>query len=356
MSLLRRSVSRRSALVLTVILTTLVTLATVVFPTADASARPPIGTLPVLGPLDWFGSNTVYFALGDSYASGEGNLASNYTLPSTMFTPAMIAAGYDLNTDTGTNGNTCHRSTDAYAMLASPRPATTTRFVACSGAVINNVFGTGQSGEPPQAAIFDLEPNTTGRRVISISIGGNDLGFGSLLGQCIVATACDTDPAIVGGALAMLSSSSGLQADLENVYRDIFNYGPNAQVDTEVFVVGYPKLFGDFGLQPTCDGLESLYDSGERRFADILAARLNNRVRAAVGTIANEGHKIHFVPVLPTFVGKEVCTGVVDPDPALNTRWINSPVGTSEISHWFHPNAQGHAAIANRIDQPWWWS
>src|SRR4051794_15061663 len=88
-----------------------------------------------------------YVALGDSYSSGTGTR--------TYF------------------DSTCQRSVYAYPYLvAQDRPNTSLVFAACSGAKTGDVLAN------------QVQQLTTGTRFVSITVGGNDAGFSSVITEC----------------------------------------------------------------------------------------------------------------------------------------------------------------------------
>jgi lysophospholipase L1-like esterase len=92
-----------------------------------------------------------YAALGDSYSSGNGT--NSYTLSSS-----------------------CSRGVYAYPYLAfQQRPNTVLTFVACGGATTSDVINT---------QVNSLSASTN---QVSITIGGNDIGFASLITNCTLA-------------------------------------------------------------------------------------------------------------------------------------------------------------------------
>ena len=71
--------------------------------------------------------------------------------------------------------------------------------LSCSGAVTKNIFraadgGEGQNGEPPQADKLLPVARATDVKLIMLSIGGNDLGFASIVAACLEAYAAKTGP------------------------------------------------------------------------------------------------------------------------------------------------------------------
>ncbi len=103
--------------------------------------------------------------------------------------------------------------------------------LACSGARIEQLTNSwpekGEGAQIPVAA--SLHPD-----VVSLTIGGNDLGFAGVLGQCFVAPRCDKD-----GTLARVRAMlPGLENRLTTVYRSL-----RAKTRAHVVVVGYPRIF-----------------------------------------------------------------------------------------------------------------
>lgn len=273
-----------------------------------------------------------YFALGDSFASGEGNNANNYD-------PATDPA-----TDPSGMGNSCHRSYDSYAeILNSVSPLIQSLdFVACSGAKIADVALLGQHGEAPQISIFGSTPNTTAPRLITLSIGGNDAGFVPTLQTCATLVDCHLDAATLSTVDLAIAS---IRADLEVLYRNIMKDPSNLNQFTSMIIVGYPRLFGTGDCPVTTPiDMNLLYSADERAWMDTLAVRLNREIRKAVDTVATEGHRVYFANVMGTFWGHEACGALAGPS------WIN-PLDFAEFEHSFHPNELGHAALAEQLER-----
>src|SRR6476469_4087724 len=133
-----------------------------------------------------------YVALGDSYSSGVGS-------------GSYIAA----------SGN-CLRSTKAYSALwAAAHSPASYMSLACSGAKTTDVIGN-QLGA--------LSASTT---LVSISIGGNDVGFSTVLTDCVVygTSTCVSD---INGAENQARTQ--LPARLASAYGAIRAHAPNARV------------------------------------------------------------------------------------------------------------------------------
>jgi hypothetical protein len=140
--------------------------------------------------------------LGDSYISGEagrwlGNspnvaLDRDGTDRACVFTLGLCTAYDDSRVYVdGSAATGCHRS-DVAEVLSAQLPVGRRLNIACSGAVSQNLLrsssgGTTAHGEPPQADQL-LPLATTHRiRMVVVSVGGNDLGFASIVTECFTA-------------------------------------------------------------------------------------------------------------------------------------------------------------------------
>jgi len=156
-----------------------------------------------------------YVALGDSYSSGEG-------------------AGYYLS-GTGNGNGGCDRSENAYPELVaralgySDEPDAENRFVfaACSGAKTSALFSEFK-GEPPQ--LDELDQDDT---LVTVSIGGNDIGFAPVLKYCLKHKKCEHHEADV-----VARDLEKAEGNILNAYLAIRRQAPLAKI----VVVGYPNF------------------------------------------------------------------------------------------------------------------
>ena len=219
-----------------------------------------------------------YTALGDSYSSGVGT--REY---------------YDDSGD-------CQRSPHAYPVLDAARLGADLTFVACSGAKIPGVYD-------------QLSGLTASTSYVTVSVGGNDAGFTSVLTACAQPwpTTCWDE---IDDANAFIRDT--LPGQLDGLYTEIRARAPNARVA----VVGYPRLFNG----EECN-LIARISPGEQaalnETADLLATTTADRAAA---------HGFAFVDVRDAFTGHAVCDDV---------EWLNgisNPIGES-----YHPNRSGHS-------------
>jgi lysophospholipase L1-like esterase len=228
---------------------------------------------------------TKYIALGDSYAAGQG-------------------AGPYLDA--------CYRSENSYAELADE--AKSIKLVtnaACSGKTSWDVINT---------QLTQLNKST---ELVTITAGGNNLGFGEIVTYCITALfdpravpACDTATAYAAAQL----ESGQLIADLKTMIESVQAAAPNARI----VVTGYPYLYDP--VVPNPEDPLSLFINQANQLAD----GLNASILAA--TIATG---VEYVDVRTAFAGH----GVNSLDP-----WINLDLTNHGSPDNFHPNAEGYEA------------
>ncbi len=222
-----------------------------------------------------------YVALGDSYASGVGAGA------------AISSSG------------SCDRSTNAFSQLwASANHPASYLSVACSGATTSTVIASQLSA---------LSASTT---LVSIAIGGNDVGFSTTMETCVLHSTRTCVAAIQADEAQV---SSALPGELNNVLGDITGAAPSARV----IVLGYPDLY-DLSRSSTCIGLSTT----DRTDLNQAAGELDGAIETAAAA-----HGDGYVDVRPAFSGHNIC----DSSP-----WLHS-VNFLDISESYHPTAAGQA-------------
>jgi lysophospholipase L1-like esterase len=221
---------------------------------------------------------TSYVALGDSYSAGLG--AGSYD-------PASL---------------TCYRGAHAYPVLwAAAHPGGFT-FAACSGATAGQVLATQLGG---------LNSATS---LVTITIGGNDVGFVAIIGTCTVASAAVCGAAVAGAeALARTVVSVALAA----TYAEIKRLAPNARL----VVLGYPRIF-ETGASCGLFGMSQANRIAVNGGADVLDSVIQARAQAAGAT---------YVDVRSEFAGHGVCAA---------SPWINGLA--ADVVDSYHPNAAGY--------------
>jgi lysophospholipase L1-like esterase len=215
-----------------------------------------------------------YVALGDSYASGAG--AGSYV------------------------DGSCRRSSNAYpALRGTDFPSF--KFVACSGATTKSL----------RSQLRALTPATT---LVTITIGGNDLGFVDVMTTCTLKSENACGKRV---DKARDFARDQLPARLDTTYAAIKDTAPNA----ELVVLGYPRLFTHV------DGCSAL-STMKRVFLNEAADELSGVISEAASRAG-----ARYVDVREAFADHGVCA---------REPWINALVNPTGDS--YHPNKAGQAA------------
>ncbi|WP_025272349.1 SGNH/GDSL hydrolase family protein [Haloglycomyces albus] len=221
---------------------------------------------------------TQYVALGDSYAAGTG--AGDYYV----------------------DGSICFRSQNAYAPVWSEETGAELEFAACGGATIPDVYDN---------QIEKLNDDTD---LVTLSIGGNDVGFADIMISCTILPdfACidKIDAAEEDGV-------NRVAGELAQLYADIAAAAPNA----EVHIVGYPHLFNEENCVANLG------------MSIVEQQRVNSGVDTMNDVIEQAATEAGFGFINPTaaFDGHGVCA---------NPEFMNGLELVAFES--FHPNALGH--------------
>lgn len=238
--------------------------------------------LPVLVPAEASAQSAVhYVALGDSYSSGVG--AGSYI---------------------GSSGS-CEQSTKAYPALwdAANQPAAYVS-EACSGATTATVLSS------------QLSVLSTATTLVSITIGGNDVGFSSVMETCVLEFTSSCVSA-VNKAESLIASQ--LPGELDSVLSAIKADAPNARV----VVLDYPDLY-DLSKSSSCIGLSTT----DRTDLNNGANDLDSQIQAAAAR-----HGDVFADVRGAFSGHEICD---------SSSWLHS-VNFLDVSESYHPTASGQS-------------
>jgi lysophospholipase L1-like esterase len=221
-----------------------------------------------------------YVALGDSYASGVG--AGSYTAAS----------------------GSCMRSTKAYPQLwANAHSPGSFKFVACSGAKTTDVNADQLSA---------LSSSTT---LVSITVGGNDLGFARIMEDCVL---FGTDTCVNDINAAENVARTQLPGWLDTTYDGIRSHAPAAHV----VVVDYPRFYHDLWY---CIGLSSTSRSKINEGANVLDGVIQQ---------AAARHGFSFADVRPPFAsGHEICD---------SNSWLHS-IDWDHLVQSYHPTASGQS-------------
>ncbi|HEU4703392.1 MAG TPA: SGNH/GDSL hydrolase family protein [Conexibacter sp.] len=239
-----------------------------------------------------------YVALGDSYTAGP--LIPNQSL----------------------NPLGCLRSDHNYPHLVRPGLTTATfTDVSCSGATTDDMFAaqsTSAGTNPPQ-----LDALAADTRVVTLGIGGNDIGFSSVVENCARLNPFDPckDDYVHDGVDEISQRVAATAPKVDAVIAAIHARSPGARVH----VVGYPVILpaSGFGCWPVVPITPT--DVPYLRAKEIeLNAMLANR--AAAG-------RAFYVDTYTSSVGHDVCK-------ATGVKWVEGLIPTAPAAP-VHPNALG---------------
>lgn len=218
-----------------------------------------------------------YVALGDSYSAGNGANSTNLD-------------------------SSCNRNTYAYPYLLSQQKGYALTFVACSGAVTGDVIN-GQ-----------VNSVTSDTKVVTITIGGNDIGFTSLILACTTL-----------GCSSQISASQNkinneLPAKLNSTYAAIKAKAPSAQV----VVLGYANPFAN----RTCLSATGVSLSEEASLTTLIAS-LDNTIKTRA-----QAYGFSYADVNPYWSGHDICAS----NPFTNGLTL---LHTADS---YHPTRNGYAS------------
>lgn len=312
---------------------------------------------------------------GDSYSSGEG---------------------------VAKNKGPCAQSEDAYGPVAAQTlvdddhgwKITNRTFTACTGHLVEDYFHARGDSAPNTSSLWAWGREQGGPErvdVISLSFGGNDIGFADVISDCLIGVADSwTDYITLPPALATAGSFTGCdisEADLNQRADDLLdppnrNCATNRRTDKvyncdialdgrrgtitdfywdlvtnrltdrgRLYVVGYPRIFADTDQWPAwsavaCAGVKRGDTQKLGRSAEHLNNKLQEAVRRANDALGEE--RVVFIDRFASYRDgqHELCGRGVD--------WLNGIAlsrGDGTIRHLtsFHPNEAGHAATAVQL-------
>ncbi len=232
-----------------------------------------------------------------------------------------VAAGLGLNKTTrkGSPDALCGRAAQAYPNLVGSMLKLQVQSVACSGATTADFSGSQtikHATEPPQLdAVFN------GRRpkLVSITIGANDVHWTDLLLGCY-RTDC-TSPSYQARANGYIQTLAG---SLQNVFNTLQKRGGSTVPKT--VITGYYDP-----VSVNCASTSLGITPAKITWISNETDALNNTIQAS----AKHYSFVTFAPV--SFAGHDVCS--------TGTSWVQ---GVTDVAP-LHPTADGQAAIAAAV-------
>lgn len=243
---------------------------------------------------------TVTAASGAHAADAEPTAAATYVALGDSYAVAPGTRVYD-NPD-----DPCRRGPLTYPRLwAQQHPSYAFVEASCSGATTADLT----SQQVPQL--------TADATLVTVQVGGNDVGFVDVLKNCILTI--DDKDCVAGVEAAKTAATSSLPSALASTYAAVRAKAPNAKV----VVVGYPRPYTIGG---TC-GIFGLSDT-ER-------TALNSAADTLDSVLADQATKAGFTFLDPraAFDPHTICSH--------GETWLTS-LEWDKINESYHPNQAGH--------------
>jgi lysophospholipase L1-like esterase len=251
-------------------------------------------------------SGANWAGLGDSYAAGP-------LIPNQQLSPLG-----------------CLRSDHNFAHLAAAALGRSLADASCSGAKTDDMTAPqdvtpGQN--PPQ-----FNALTTDTQIVTLQIGGNDIGFTSILENCATANPfahpC-RDKYVVNGHDTLADKIDATAPKVATVLQGIHARSPGARV----FVVNYAAILPETG--------SGCWPQVPIAFADVPYLRSVEKNLNAMLARQAAANDARIVDDYTASIGRDACK-------SSSTRWVE-PLVPANAAAPFHPNARGEAGIAAEV-------
>ena len=295
-----------------------------------------------------------YLALGDSYSSGEGDTERNNATGQKYYSQLT-----DVNEDKkqGIPGEKCHISTHSYpyklAQYMELKQTGTRQWdtVACSGATIYDLNGSNSGGYDGQndrlrdyadkntlqkMALNEMIPGRVKQiefvkkyqpKVITLTTGGNDVGFGKKIKDCVNPFASSETCDWANSEMGTLGSQIRGQFDrLVSLYKELKSASPGVKI----YAIGYPQFITD--KEPANCGLNAGNANVMERRMIVRATQYMNEVIEAAARKAG----VKYVDISQALNGGKMCE--------KHQIYMTGIVGLGEQES-YHPNKFGHTMI-----------
>jgi hypothetical protein len=248
-----------------------------------------------------------WVGLGDSYAAGP--LIPNQSL----------------------NPLGCLRSDHNYAHLAAAQLGRSLSDVSCSGATTADMTAA-QDVTPGPANPPQLNALSTSTQTVSLTIGGNDIGFTSIIENCAAPTPFGhpcRDQYDNGSGDQLAARITATAPKVAAVIQGIHTRAPGARV----LVLGYEPILPETG--------SGCWPQVPLAWADVpylraTEQRLNTMLRTTA--VANGAR---YVDTYAAAIGHDACK-------SSSTRWVE-PLIPGNTAAPFHPNARGMAGVTPTV-------
>ncbi|MEV4665625.1 SGNH/GDSL hydrolase family protein [Micromonospora echinofusca] len=250
-----------------------------------------------------------YVALGDSYTSAP-----------------LVPTQVDLN---------CLRSNRNYpSLVAASAGSSSFADVSCSGATTEDILvgGSGALGIslPPQ-----LSAVTSNTSLVTVQIGGNDIGFSGIISDCAEASLKSPlgspckNRYTAGGVDQLQARIAATAPKVTAVLQAVRRAAPGARV----VVLGYPAILPDSGY-----GCWPVVPIAYQDVPYLRSVQKSLNTMLAATAAANDAN---YADVYAPSVGHDTCK-------SSGTRWVEGLIPQNAAAP-FHPNARGEQGMANAL-------
>ncbi|HEV7496243.1 hypothetical protein [Baekduia sp.] len=373
-----RGVTRRTGVLIAIAMTVLCALALQHTGTARADG-PGVGT-------PWVTS------VGDSYISGEaGRWAGNSNVSSSYTDALGSTAYYDNATNTAEQIPNCHRSHSAEVYIGGGVNGVN---FACSGAKTSTVAGSdfkpgldfySSGANQGQALMLQNFATSHNVKMISLSIGGNNFNFASIIQTCITdwltspswwPDYCNDDSSVTANFTAanITAQTTAIKNGILNIRQAMTNAG-YTDAGYKIVVQDYESpipngsgfRYAETGYTRQNTGGCGFWNNDANWANATALPTINTAVKNAATATGLTNIKI--LELQSTFNGRRLCentvglleekgltswtqSGAVD-----NTEWVNqirtvsTVFGPYQVQESLHPNYWGQLALRNCVRQ-----
>jgi lysophospholipase L1-like esterase len=326
---------------------------------------------------------TAIVAMGDSFIAGEagrwlGNgseaLGTRSGTDRAAYDCGALGCEYDAAQVYGASeADGCHRS-DVAPIESAPIAVDLKVNLACSGATARDLWpgdegGTAHFGEPPQADQLAAVARRDQVRMVVVTVGGNDVGFGGLVGGCAldwVRSPADEPDTCRGGAEDEIEGAAPratryATAALHGVRRTLQAAGYDRS-DYRLVTIGYPSplpegrwfRYPEDGWSRLSEGGCPFWDVDADWAAEVATVHIDAMLEAAAAATGAE-----YLDLTHAFDGHQLCdrrsrrVGPSGPSP-LTAEWFRRLTflqGSNRES--LHPNAYGQQVIGRCLALLW---
>jgi hypothetical protein len=317
---------------------------------------------------------TAAISLGDSYISGEagrwqGNsINASGTRDGTdraAYNCTAAVCSYDGSRVYGLSAvNGCDRS-DVAEIKSATIAVTYQINIACSGATTANIFraskgGETEKGETPQADQLAGYAKRFNVKLVVLSIGGNDLGFASIVQACATAYLSQTGPCRTSQQQVLASKFNAAMFNVGKAIDEVRAVMTDAGYQNfQLVLQTYPSVFvrasenrypeNNPAVRAGVGGCPS-YNTDADWARDSVVSQISNGLRF-VAAVKN----VQLLDLRDAFQGREICSkstrqaSLTQPPSSTTSEWgrfLNqSTVTQGVIQESVHPNAYGERAL-----------